>query len=124
MTKDQVLERKVWFLRGLLVGLASSGQVVHYDEMRRLCRMNDTQLGTYLGEARKGLPSNEPDFCAVVVNDSGTSGPGWGNAKDWAEALRAAHRWWRDRRFMDNTAFETAHGELPLFPGVKEECDV
>jgi hypothetical protein len=50
-------ENRVAFLRGVLAALASTGQVVHYKEIRRLCRFSQEQLGTYLGEARKPLSS-------------------------------------------------------------------
>ena len=112
------------FLRGVLATLASNGQVVHYDEIRRLCRLNHEQLGAYLGAARGPvLASDQPDFCATVVNNEGWSGSGWSQGaagtdpREWAKALRRAHEFWRDRRRMDNTEFEAKHGALPAVPG-------
>lgn len=58
---------KVLYLRGLLVAFASNGQLINYDEIRRLTRLSDEQVGTYLDEARKALADGEPDFCSIVV---------------------------------------------------------
>jgi hypothetical protein len=107
------------FLQGVLAAFASSGAVVHYDEIRRLCRFSQEQLGEYLGQARVPLvDAGQPDFCAIVVNDGGWPGDGWGKPDAWPAALRLAHRFWRDRRRMDNTAFEAEHGAVPAIPGL------
>jgi hypothetical protein len=78
---------KVLYLRGLLVAFASNGQLVNYDEIRRLARLSDEQVGTYLDEARKALADTEPDFCAIVVKTAGKPGQGWGDAAKWAQAV-------------------------------------
>ena len=116
---------RVIFLRGVLAALASSGQVVHYNEIRRLCRFKQEQLGEYLDAARSGLAeAGQPDFCAIVVNDSGLPGEGWAgdgdgvDSRTWAEELRKVHRFWRDRRAMDNGDFVRPDRALPLFPGL------
>jgi hypothetical protein len=70
---------KVVFLRGLLAAFASNSQLVNYDEVRRLCRLNDEQMGTYLNHARKGRAESEPDFCAILVKTKGKPGDGWGS---------------------------------------------
>lgn len=67
---------RLWFLRGVAAALASSGQVVHYDEIPRLCRLSREQAGSYLGAARAGQRQEEPDFCANVVNEGGWHGTG------------------------------------------------
>lgn len=46
---------------------ASNGQTVHYDEIRRLCRLSQEQLGAYLEEARRAMvDAGQPDFCSIV----------------------------------------------------------
>ncbi len=118
-------EHRVAFLRGVLAALASTGQVVHYNEVRRLCRLAQEQLGTYLGEARQlSVEAGQPDFCAIVVKDAGWPGDGFAHpapktdAVAWAKALREAHTFWRDRRLMDNDEFSAKHGGLPAVPGL------
>lgn len=107
------------FLKGVLAALASSGQVVHYDEIRRLCRLNQELLGAYLGMAREHLVAEgQPDYCAIVVRSEGTPGEGWGGLDAWAKSLRDTHKFWRDRRFLDNQEFEDEHGSLPIEPGL------
>lgn len=122
MTIDPI---KVSFLRGLLVAFSSNGQLVNYDEIRRLCRLNDEQVGAYLDEARKGLAQNdgEPDFCAIVVKTAGKPGRGWGDAASWASEVQAAHRFWADRKRMDNAAFEDTYKRLPAIPGLSAQDD-
>lgn len=106
-------ENRVIFLRGVQAALASSGLVVHYDEIRRLCRLNQEQVGEYLDAARSSLlAAGQPDFCAIVVNDGGWPGDGW------AKELREVHRFWKDRRAMDNRPFSDAHTNLPVIPGL------
>ena len=84
-------EGRVRFLRGVLAALASTGQVVTYDEIRRLCRLSQEQCGEYLGEARnRMLAASQPDFCAVVVNSSGSPGEGWGDADECPGVARSA----------------------------------
>lgn len=109
---------KVIFLRGLLVAFACGGQLINYDEVRRLCRLNDEQMGTYLNAARKGRAEGEPDFCAIVVKTSGTPGPGWGDLDGWAREVQKVHRFWADRKRLDNKDFEEHYGSLPAIPGV------
>lgn len=114
MKSDQ---ERVWFMRGALAMAAAKGQVIHYDELRRLCRLSREAMGGYLAKAREGLQEGEPDLCSVVVNDtSGHPGEGWGDAKDWALEMRRAHRFWQDRWSMDNPDFEKKQGMLPTYP--------
>ncbi|MEZ4447552.1 MAG: hypothetical protein R3B72_51220 [Polyangiaceae bacterium] len=115
-------QMRVQFMKGVLAALASTGQVVTYDEIRRLCRLAQEQCGEYLGEARKAMVgAGQPDFCAVVVGASGTPGSGWGSADEWAQALRQAHEFWSDRRRMDNAEFRDKYGALPVEPGLPAE---
>ena len=111
---------KVQFLRGLLAAFASNGQLVTYDEIRRLCRLSDEQLGEYLGAARDGRGPDEPDFCAVVVQTAGKPGRRWGEPAAWAAEVQRAHRFWSDRRRLDNSEFEQAYGGLPTMPGLSK----
>jgi hypothetical protein len=124
-TNGPLDENRVIFLRGVLAALASSGQLVHYDEIRRLCRLNQEQVGEYLDSARSSLlAAGQPDFCAIVVNDGGWPGDGWAkdgegtNPREWARELREVHRFWKDRRAMDNGPFSNAHTQLPVVPGL------
>jgi len=117
----EIDQERLWFLRGVLAALASSGQVVHYDEVRRLCRLNQEQLGDYLGAARGTQRDDEPDFCAVVVNEGGWPGDGFGPLPAWPAELRDAHNYWRDRRAMDNSEFVKEWGGLPTLPGLPVE---
>lgn len=111
---------RVAFMQGVLAALSSSGQVIHYDELRRLCRLSREQCGEYLAEARRELvAAGQPDFCSVVVNDGGWPGDGWGPLASWPKHLREAHIFWRDRRRFDNGDFQAAHGELPAVPGLR-----
>lgn len=112
---------RVVFLRGLLVAFASNGQLVNYDDVRRLCRLSDEQMGTYLNHARKGLAEGEPDFCAIVVKTKGQPGEGWGEPAAWAEQVQKSHRFWVDRRRLDNSEFEKLYGHLPAIPGLAHE---
>lgn len=110
---------RLTFMQGVLAALASTGQVIHYDELRRLCRLSREQVGEYLGEARRELiAAGQPDFCAVVVNDGGWPGDGWGDLASWPKHLRDAHNFWRDRRTFDNGDFQERHGALPAVPGL------
>ena len=110
---------RLTFMQGVLAALASTGQVVHYHELRRLCRLNQEQLGEYLGEARRELlAAGQPDFCSVVVNDGGWPGTGWGDLASWPAKLREAHNYWRDRRTLDNDDFKQRHGQPPVVPGL------
>ena len=67
-------DKKLWFIRGILVATASNRQTITYDELRRLCRLNDEQIGTYLGKAREILSEGEPDYCSIVVKTTGVPG--------------------------------------------------
>jgi len=112
---------KVDIVRGLLIAFASNGQIVDYDQIRRLARLHPTDVGEYLDEARKGLNVGEPDFCAIVVNEDGVPGTGWGNTAHAAQEIVESHKYWHDRRFMNNVAFEKKYGALPEIPGLKED---
>jgi hypothetical protein len=118
-------ENRLAFLRGVLAAIASSGQVVHYDEIRRLCRLSKQQLGAYLGEARKRMiAAGQPDFASIVVNDGGWPGDRWSQAaagtdpRQWAKELRKTHRFWQDRRRLDNHEFKRVWKDLPEEPGL------
>ena len=108
---------KTLFILGVLIATASKGDTITYDEVRRLSRLSDRQLGTYLGMVRQLLQKGEPDLCAVVVKDIGTPGIGWGNLVNWQNELRMVHSYWMDRRALDNTPFATKHGDVPSVPG-------
>lgn len=114
-------QAKVELVKGLLIAFSSSGQIVDYDQIRRLARLHPTHVGKYLDAARKELRKDEPDFCAIVVNDEGVPGPGWGDTPDAAREIVDSHDYWRDRRFMNNDAFEAKYGALPEIPGLKED---
>jgi len=105
---------KVWFLRGLLIATAMLGETLTYDQVRRLCRLSDRQVGTMLGKARAGRPAGSPDFCAVVQKSIGSPGKGWGDIKLWIAELKRVHSFWQDRAELDNNEFFVKHGVLPL----------
>jgi hypothetical protein len=114
-------DNRLWFLRGVLAATASNRQTITYDEVRRLCRFNDEQLGTYLGKAREILAEDEPDFCALVVNTRGVPGELWGDPENGpTEAIRA-QQYWQDRRNMDNRLFKERYGSLPSVPGLPSD---
>jgi len=108
---------KVWFLRGILVALAVVGHELTYDQIRRIMRLSDRQVGAYLGEARSILQPGEPDFCASVVKSLGTPGAGWGNVAQWASELLKVRSFWRDRAEKDNGDFTNLYQSLPSVPG-------
>ena len=110
-------EEKVWFLRGILVALAVVGHELTYDQIRRMMRLSDRQLGPYLGEARAMLSPGEPDICASVVKNLGTPGKGWGNVAQWAAEVLRLRSFWKDRADMDNLDFQTKNGTLPSIRG-------
>jgi len=113
-------ETRLTFLRGVLAAFASNGQVVHYDEVRRMCRFNKEQMGVALGNARRALRKGEPDFCAIVVNDSGEPGVGWWRGStEWPSELRRVHQYWAKRRRLDNPSFRAVYGGLPSVPGLR-----
>jgi len=117
-------QNRVIFLRGVLAAFASNGQVVHYNEIRRLCRFSQEQLGEYWEAARKPLvDGGQPDFNAIVVSDQGWPVDGWTSPrptdpKTWAKTLRATPILWRDRKQMANAEFESIHGRAPAVPGL------
>lgn len=116
------------FLKGVIAGLASTGELIAYSELRRLCRLSQEQLGSYLGAARKRLlEEGQPDFCAIVVgDDSGVPSEKWydphpgDGASYWAKEVHRAHKFWRDRRSRDNLDFKEEHGSLPAEPGLDQ----
>ncbi len=118
-------EHRLAFLKGVLAATASNGQIITYSQLRRLCRLSMEQVGAYLGEARRRvLSAEQPDFCAIVVGDDGSPGSGWfdphanATSQRWAAEVQRVHAFWRDRKSLDNTAFEAAHGGLPAEPGL------
>ena len=117
----KVDNNKLWFLRGVLVATCSNRQSITYDELRRLCRLNDEQLGTYLGRASEILGKDEPDYCSVVVKTTGVPGAGWGNPEEAPAEAIEAHQYWQDRRNLDNDEFEETYGSLPTVPGLPSE---
>jgi len=110
-------QEKVLYILGVLIATASKGDTITYDELRRLARLSDRQLGTYLGTTRGLLKHGEPDLCAVVIKDVGTPGWGWGNLAQWQAALASVHAYWQDRRQLDNGPFAAKHGDVPSVPG-------
>jgi hypothetical protein len=112
----KVAKSKVLFLRGVLAMAAATRQVLDCEHVRRLCRLNKAQVGSALGQARKSLRADEPDFCAVVVNDSGEPGPGFGNTDDWARELRRVHDYWHNRIQVNNAGFVKKYGQTPSVP--------
>jgi hypothetical protein len=111
-------DRRLWFLRGVLATTASNRQTITCDEIRRLCRLNDEQLGIYLGKAREILEATEPDYCSIVVKTTGKPGEEWGDPEEGpSEAIRA-QQYWQDRRFLDNKPFEEKYKSLPSVPGL------
>lgn len=112
------VNEKVNFVRGILIFAASHGMLVSYDELRRLARLCDRQLGSYLGQVRTNLAPGEPDLCAVVVGVNGTPGVSWGNLANWSQELRRVFTFYGDRRTFDNTEFQARHGMLPTLPGL------
>ena len=114
----KINSEKVAFLRGLLAAFASNGQLVNYDEVRRLCRLNDEQMGAHLGRARQSRADNEPDFCSFVVKTKGKPGEKWGDEAEWAREVQRAYRFWADRKNLDNDGFKKRYGILPTYPGL------
>ncbi len=108
---------KVAFIRGVCIFAASHGIDIRYDELRRLARLSDEQLGAYLGASRQGLAPGEPDHCAMVVSTNGTPGLAWGDLNTWARERARAISFYSARRGLDNAAFEQLWGFLPTFPG-------
>jgi hypothetical protein len=108
---------KVWFLRGLLVGVAMVGREVTYDQVRRLVRLSDRQVGEYLNAARQILLPGEPDVCASVVKTTGGVGKGFGPESQRVAELLKARAYWQDRAELDNADFVSAHQTLPSLPG-------
>jgi len=108
---------KIWFIRGVIIAFAVCNRTLTYDQLRRICRLCDRQLGSFLGKARTGLAPSEPDFCVVVQKTMGAPGAGWGNPKTWAIELQRAYDYWRDRSLMDNTDFVAKYGSIPSVPG-------
>ncbi len=116
------------FLKGVIAGLASRGELITYSELRRLCRLSQEQLGEYLGAARERLlEEGQPDYCAIVVgDDSGLPSEKWfephggDSASYWAKEVHGVHRFWRDRRSRDNPDFKEEWGSLPAEPGLEQ----
>src|SRR6266568_336649 len=108
--------QRLWFLRGVLAALASSGEVVPHDEIRRLCNLDVAQAAAALKAARAGQYEDEPDFRVIVVNDAGWSGEASGPPEAWPAMLRDAQGYWRDRRNMEDDAFRREWGHTPTFP--------
>ena len=108
--------QRLWFLRGVLAALASSGQVVPRDEICRLCDLDEAQTAAALDAARAGQYEDEPDFRVIVVNDAGWSGGASGLPEGWLARLRDAQGYWRDRRNMEDNAFRKEWGHTPTFP--------
>ena len=116
VTKDQ----KIWFLRGILVALAVVGHELTYDQLRRIMRLSDRQVGPYLGSARAWLLPSEPDVCASIVKSLGTPGAGWGQVASWAAELQRVRDYWQDRAKLDNEDFRAKYRALPSLPGERE----
>ena len=108
---------KVLYLRGILIDRACLGHTITYDEVRRIMRLCDAQIGTLLGLVRQGLQPGEPDLCAGVIKSLGKPGWGWGNSITWGVEVQALWAYWHDRTTMDNAAFEAKYHSLPTYPG-------
>lgn len=114
----QIDQERVQFIRGILVSLASCGQTITYEELRRLSRLSMEMVGTYLGEARSVLRSDEPDFCAVVIGRDGQPGHGFGHltADTFLAEQQRVFRYWKERRALDNEPFAKKYGDRPSIP--------
>lgn len=114
-------DHRIWFLRGVLAALASTRQTITYDELRRLCRLSDEQLGAFLNEVRRPLEAREPDLCSIVVKSNGTNGGFWGDPDDSPQEALHCHQFWQDRRGLDNDAFQRKWGRMPSIPGLPSD---
>lgn len=123
MEPVQLAPSKVAFIRGVCIFAASHGIDIYYDELRRLARLSDEQLGAYLGASRQGLAPGEPDHCAMVVSAKGTPGLAWGDLNTWTSERARAVAFYSARRGLDNAAFEERFGALPTFPGKGKAVD-
>jgi hypothetical protein len=52
------------------------------------------------------------------VKMAGKPGIGWGDPAAWAQEVQRVHRFWSDRRRMDNAEFQDRYGSLPAIPGL------
>jgi hypothetical protein len=112
---------KIWFLRGILVACAAVGHYLTYDQLRRLMRVSDQQLGQYLKEAKGKTVFGEPDISSMIIKTLGRPGYGWGDISVWASAFEEACQYWHDRMTMDNSNFTEKYRNLPSFPGLSED---
>ncbi|MFT3923977.1 MAG: hypothetical protein QM778_15695 [Myxococcales bacterium] len=108
--------RRVSFLQGMLVAFASAGQIVDFEELRRLCGCPEAEFVTLLEAARAPVRrAQQPDYSAVVISSSGLPA-GFRDLEHWDEELVAAHRYWTDVRNLTAEELVAAHGSLPAVP--------
>ena len=105
----------LWFIRGVMAALASSGQVVDCEEIARLCRLSREQVRAYLRAAGRGQYEDEPDFSDIVLSEGGSPREGM-DPREWSARLHDAQRYWRDRRSLDDESFKREWGDTPTFP--------
>jgi hypothetical protein len=112
-----VLEpERVAFLQGLLVALASCGQIIDYEELRKLSRCPQEHFTAYLEAARAPLQeSRQPDVCAIVITGAGLPA-GFRDLEVWEDELEQVHTYWVDVRNLTPEEFTAAHGSLPALP--------
>lgn len=125
---DELDPERVAFLRGVLAAFSAMGRVATYDEIRRVCRLNMTQVGSYLGAARRPYTAaDQPDFCSHVVGRTkGYPGKSFFDAGatdlgKWAVELRKSQEFWSDRLQVDNDEFVKKWGDVQAFPGGSED---
>jgi hypothetical protein len=44
-----------------------------------------------------------------------------GDAKTWSLEVQKAHRFWGDKRTLDNAQFQKRYGDLPEIPGLRNK---
>ena len=111
----EIESERLWFLRGVMAALASSGQVADFAEIRRLCRFTAEQARAYLRAAGRGQYEDEPDFRDIVLDEGGCPREGV-DPRRWSARLHEAQRYWRDRRNLDDDGFRREWGDTPTFP--------
>ena len=111
----EIEAERLWFIRGIMAALASSGQVVDCEEIARLCRLSGEQVRAYLRAAGRGQYEDEPDFSDIVLSEGGSPREGM-DPREWSARLHDAQRYWRDRRSLDDESFKREWGDTPTFP--------
>jgi hypothetical protein len=107
---------RVSFLQGLLVGLASAGQIIDFEELRKLCGCSQPEFIPLLEAARAPMrAAGQPDCSAIVISSSGLPA-GFRDLELWDEELMRAHHYCMDLRNLTEDEFEAAHGARPAVP--------